>query len=272
MSSYQRFTCFLTVDFKIILPPFCAPILLPYLCSRMKTITINQLSIGYRGKVIAGNLNGEVQSGQLTCLLGTNGVGKSTLLRTIAGLQPMLQGEVALQGGDTDTKVVSELSKGEMARRVAVVLTELPDVRQFSVEQVVGMGRLPYTGFFGRLSRKDRQIVDNALTQVGIPAFAHRRFDALSDGERQKVMIAKALAQQTPIILLDEPTAFLDYPSKVEIMRMLRLMANSLNKTILLSTHDLNLALHYADRLLMLEQGLREISKKELESYLQKLI
>jgi iron complex transport system ATP-binding protein len=237
----------------------------------MNTVIINNLSIGYRAKVIGSNLNGKLQSGQLTCLLGTNGVGKSTLLRTMAGLQPALRGGVVYQNDAAETKAVSELSKGEVARLVAVVLTELPDVRQLSVSEVVGMGRLPYTGFFGMLSHDDRQIVNSSLAQVGIRAFAQRQFDALSDGERQKVMIAKALAQQTPVILLDEPTAFLDYPSKVEVMKALRHMANDMNKTILLSTHDLNLALHYADRLLMLKQGLHEITKEELRAYLQNL-
>lgn len=237
----------------------------------MNTVIINNLSIGYRTKVIGSNLNAELQGGQLTCLLGTNGVGKSTLLRTMAGLQPALRGKVLFRSGGDETQAVSELSKGELARLVAVVLTEQPDVRQLSVSELVGMGRLPYTGFFGLLSHDDRQIVNNSLAQVGIQAFAQRQFDTLSDGERQKVMIAKALAQQTSVILLDEPTAFLDYPSKVEMMKVLRHMANDMNKTILLSTHDLDLALQYADRLLTLKQGLREITKDELRTYLQSL-
>lgn len=238
----------------------------------MDTITIKNLSIGYRSRLIAENLNLSLQSGQLTCLIGTNGAGKSTLLRTIAGLQPPLQGDVLLRREDGQTCSVSRLSRQEMARMVAMVLTELPDVRQFSVRQVVGMGRLPHSGFFGTLSHDDYAVIDLAMSRVGIPTFAHRQYEALSDGERQKVMIAKALAQQTPLVLLDEPTAFLDYPSKVEMMKVLQSLAHEMNKTIVLSTHDLNLAQHYADRLLMMGREIREISKDDLENYLGSLM
>ena len=156
-----------------------------------------------------------------------------------------------------------------MARTVSVVLTAQPDIRHITVDEVVAMGRMPYTGFFGTLSNDDQGIVDESLAITGITKFAQRQFHALSDGERQKVMTAKALAQQTPIIILDEPTAFLDYPTKVETMKTLRRLANDLGKTILLSTHDLGLALHHADRLLLLSEDLREISKSELQTYIQ---
>ncbi|MBP7918606.1 MAG: ABC transporter ATP-binding protein, partial [Prevotella sp.] len=156
-----------------------------------------------------------------------------------------------------------------LALLVSVVLTERPDVQQMTVAEVVGLGRMPYTGFFGTLSSADLEVVEEALTLVGISDFAPRMIDALSDGERQKVMIAKALAQQTPVVLLDEPTAFLDYPSKVEMMKLLRRLAAETGKAILLSTHDLPLALQLADRLLTIDQGLREMSKTELADYLK---
>lgn len=239
-----------------------------YLCNIMDTITIDNLSIGYNHKVIAKNISATLCSGQLTALLGTNGVGKSTLLRTIAALQPALKGSIVFQNVKKGKRSAADFSKAEMAKLVSVVLTEQPDIRNFSVRDVVGMGRLPYTGFFGTLNADDRHIVAEALSVTGLDGFANRQFDALSDGERQKVMIAKALAQQTPIILLDEPTAFLDYPSKVEMMKMLRRLANDMDKTILLSTHDLELASHYADRLLLLRQGLADISKAQLDEYI----
>lgn len=247
---------------------FCAPNVLPYLCTYMHTITLHNLTIGYRGKVICRDLCARIHSGALTCLLGTNGAGKSTLLRTVAGLQPAMGGEVVVQGEGREPRAVGTLSKGEMARLVSVVLTEQPDVQHLSVAQMVGMGRLPYTGFFGRLGTHDRHIVAQALAATGMEAFAERPFDALSDGERQKVMIAKALAQQTPLILLDEPTAFLDYPSKVDTMRMLHRLAVEMDKIVVLSTHDLELASQHADRLLTLRQGLGEMSKAELTRYL----
>lgn len=232
-------------------------------------LVIRHLSIGYKGRSVGSGLDGSVPGGQLTCLLGVNGVGKSTLLRTLAGLQPALSGEVELSSDDGGRVVMNELSKQEMARNVAVVLTEQPDVQHVTVGDMVGMGRMPYTGFFGRLRREDRRIVAESLRLTGLNAFALRQFGALSDGERQKVMIAKALAQQTPVVLLDEPTAFLDYPSKVEMMRLLRRLAEETGKTILLSTHDIDLALRFADRQLLLDgSGLREIGKEELRQYM----
>jgi iron complex transport system ATP-binding protein len=259
------------VPSHILLLKLCTPILLLYLCNIMDTITIDNLSIGYNNKVIATGISATLCSGQLTALLGTNGVGKSTLLRTIAALQPALKGSIVFQNDKTGKRLGTHLSKSEMARLVSVVLTEQPDIHHFSVRDVVGMGRLPYTGFFGTLNANDRQIVAEALAVTGLDGFADRQFDALSDGERQKVMIAKALAQQTPIILLDEPTAFLDYPSKVEMMKMLRRLAGDMDKTILLSTHDLELASHYADRLLVFRQQLEDISKAQLENYMTTL-
>lgn len=237
----------------------------------MHTITISNLTIGYRDKVVGRGLDACLRSGELTCLLGTNGVGKSTLLRTVAGLQPALGGEVVMHDADGSRHVVARCSKGEMARRVSVVLTEQPDVQHFSVAEMVGMGRLPYTGFFGTLTADDRRIVAQSLRAVGIEAFAPRPFDALSDGERQKVMMAKALAQHTPVILLDEPTAFLDYPSKVDMMKMLHTLAAETDKIVVLSTHDLELAHQHADRLLTLRQGLGEMTKAELGEYLRSL-
>lgn len=214
---------------------------------------------------VAGPLTATLRSGELTCLLGSNGVGKSTLLRALSGYQPLLSGEISFS--DERGKVLSrELTEKEMARRVGVVLTSRPAAGQLTASEVVAMGRLPYVGFWGRLSDEDKYIAEAAMAQVGIESLAGRMIGTLSDGERQKVMIAKALAQQTPIILLDEPTAFLDFPSKVEILRLLHRLAHERDMTILMSTHDLELALRLADVLWLLdrEEGLRIGTPREL--------
>lgn len=216
-------------------------------------ITLQNLSIGYRSKkkelrVIASAIDAQLQSDELTCLIGSNGVGKSTLLRTLSGFQPPLAGEILLKG-----KPLSSYSPQEMAKEISVVLTSKLDVAQLSVLDIVGIGRSPYTGFWGTLSSEDKQIAEEAIRQVGITHLSQRNIQELSDGERQKVMLAKALAQQTSLIILDEPTAFLDFPSKVETFQMLRRLAHEQHKSILLSTHDVELALQLSDRLWLME-------------------
>ena len=233
-------------------------------------------------KVIAERLTGELTSGELTCLVGRNGTGKSTFLRTIAGLQAPLAGKILFQNqGDRllDSSLnhepvpvdLEKLSPTQRAKLISIVLTQRPDVQQLTVREMVGMGRSPYTGFFGTLSDDDRQVVADSLEQVGMTALADSYIHTLSDGECQKVMIAKALAQQTPVIILDEPTAFLDYPSRVELMQMLRQMAKEMDKTIVLSTHDIELALQYADRFLVMEASFMHVklpSEIGLDSFL----
>lgn len=235
------------------------------------TITLKNLSIGYRSKhqlrTVASAINAQLISGSLTCLIGPNGVGKSTLLRTLAGFQPSLDGEILLSSPSapsssglsisqsSPSKSLSDFSPRELAKEISVVLTSKPDVTHLMVKEVVGIGRSPYTGFWGTLSATDAHIVDEALQQVGISHLSSRNIQELSDGERQKVMIAKALAQQTNLIILDEPTAFLDFPSKVEVLQMLRRLAHEQHKTILLSTHDVELALQLSDHLWLMESN-----------------
>ena len=215
---------------------------------REETIRLTGLSIGYRGKhsvkCVADDISQAIHSGELTCLLGENGAGKSTLLRTLSGFLSPLAGEISILG-----RPLSSYKERELATVIGVVLTEKSNLQNMTVRELVGMGRSPYTGFWGRLSADDRRKVDDALSLVGIAALSDRMVQTLSDGERQKVMIAKALAQETPIIFLDEPTAFLDYPSKVEILHLLHRLSREMHKTIFLSTHDLELALQIADRL-----------------------
>lgn len=216
-------------------------------------ITLEDLSTGYGSHCVASHLNASLASGRLTCLLGANGVGKSTLLRTLCGFLPPMGGSIRINGTD-----IRQLSRKEMSQTIGVVLTERPDVPDMNVEEMTAMGRTPYTGFWGSLQGKDREAVKEALQMVGITHLRERKVHTLSDGERQKVMIAKALAQQTPVILLDEPTAFLDFPSKVETMRLLKRLAHESGKTIFLSTHDLEMAIQLADDLWLLsKEGLQ---------------
>ena len=241
----------------------------------MNTVILKDLSIGYTAKgsekVVAFGLNAAINSGELTCLLGQNGIGKSTLLRTLSAFQPALGGDILLNidpplspprgiplripQGEVwkGLRPLSSLTSQLLSRLIGVVLTEKLTIKNMTAEELVGMGRAPYTGFWGRLTEEDHQVVREAIRLVGIEPLAQRMIQTLSDGERQKVMIAKALAQQTPIIYLDEPTAFLDYPSKVEMMQLLRRLAVQEQKTIFLSTHDVELSLQVADCIWLME-------------------
>jgi len=206
--------------------------------------TVN-LTAGYisakKSTEIITDANLSLSGGGITCLLGANGAGKSTLLRTISGLQPPLAGKIIIDGRD-----ITEISRHDMARLISVVYTERTHAGALTVEETVALGRQPYTGFFGRLSADDRRIVARSLVAVGISNLASRFMATLSDGERQKVMIARALAQQTPVIILDEPTSFLDVASRLELMDLLSRMATQQGKAVLLSTHDVANALAIA--------------------------
>ncbi|MCD8261291.1 MAG: ABC transporter ATP-binding protein [Bacteroides sp.] len=217
-------------------------------------IVATGLSVGYnkgkeREKVIHTGLSFKLYPGELTCLLGPNGAGKSTLLRTLSGSQPALAGEILIQ-----EKPVSSFSERELSRKIGVVYTDNTQAGGLTVYEVVALGRYPHTGFFGRLHVEDRRIISQALEAVGIVHKAGNCMAELSDGERQKVMIAKALVQECPIILLDEPTAFLDIVSRIEIMSLLHEIAVRHQKTVLLSTHDIEQALVLADRLWLLSR------------------
>ncbi len=217
------------------------------------TVRTDNLSIGYSGKhgvtVVAKGISAEIRGGELTCLLGANGAGKSTLLRTLSAFQPKTGGGIYM--GDRE---IGSFNAKELARMIGVVLTEKPDVVNMTVRDMALMGRSPYTGFWGSYSGTDRKVAEEAIDMVGIGHIADRQMGELSDGERQKVMIAKALAQQTPVIYLDEPTAFLDFPSKVEVMRLLHSISRESGKVVFLSTHDLELALQLADTVWLMDR------------------
>ncbi len=212
------------------------------------TIVLDSLAIGYKERCVLPKIDATIYSGELTSLLGANGVGKSTLLRTMTANQPKLGGAIYYHGEELSSYTQKRLSK-----MISIVLTERVTIKNISVFELVSFGRSPYTGFWGSVSEQDRAIIKESLRLVGIEHLADRMVQTLSDGERQKAMIAKALAQQTPIILLDEPTAFLDFPSKVEIMQLLHRLSRLTHKTIFMSTHDLDLALQISDRIWLMD-------------------
>ena len=222
--------------------------------SRKPVIETSGLTIGYarKGKeriIVHNSLNLQLFAGELTSLLGLNGAGKSTLLRTICSFQPVLGGDVYIEG-----RLLSDYSYLELSRIIGVVLTEKTNAGGITASELVSLGRHPYTGFFGRLKTKDKQIVSESLEAVGMTHKATDYVSELSDGERQKVMIAKVLAQQCPVIILDEPTAYLDVTSRIETMSLLHSLAVEQKKAILLSTHDLDLAIQMSDCLWLQEK------------------
>jgi len=230
------------------------------------SISTNKLTIGYRlgtgasrpygETVVQRDLTFALNEGEMVCMLGPNGCGKSTLLRTLASLQPALSGEYELSPS-------LHGRSGEASRNIALVLTERLSMESTTVHDVVAMGRYPYTSFLGGLTAEDEKIIADSLEKVGFsPApsgegweGASTFFNAHSDGEKQRILIAKALAQQTPVILLDEPTAHLDLPHRILILRLLRQLAHEQGKTILISTHELDLALALSDRILLMTPG-----------------
>ena len=212
-------------------------------------LTARNLTIGYKtgkreSRIVSEFLNLDLWSGQLVCLLGPNGAGKSTLMRTLSGLQPTLSGEITI-----DNQPLTDLKPVDLAQKLSLVLTERIDAGNLTVRELVALGRTPYTGWLGSLSEIDKKKIDWSMDATDTKSYAERRMNELSDGERQKVMLARALAQDTKLILLDEPTAHLDLPNRVEMMRLLHNLARQTNKAILLSTHELDLALQAADKL-----------------------
>lgn len=206
------------------------------------------LSIGYEGrsgpaKVVADDIDVALHAGELVCLLGPNGSGKSTLIKTLAGMHAPLGGGITLFGDG-----VQGLSPKQIAQKLSTVLTDRITIGNLDVYTLISFGRSPYTGWLGSLREEDRKVIEWAIEATGLQPLVHRDISTLSDGERQKVMIARALAQDTDLILLDEPTAHLDLPNRVEIMRLLRKLARETGKGILLSTHELDLALKAGDR------------------------
>ncbi len=218
-------------------------------------LQVKQIDIGYAPrrrprKVVVGNIDLRLDEGELVCLIGPNGAGKTTLLRTLAGTQRPLAGKVVLDGAD-----VHRMSARDRARKLSLVLTHRIDAGLLTGYALVSLGRYPHTGWTGRLSPRDHEAIRWAVRSAGAEQLADRLIGELSDGERQRVMIARALAQEPRLMILDEITAYLDLPRRVEMMELLRRLARSEGRTVLLSTHDLDLALRCADRLWLLPRG-----------------
>ena len=217
-------------------------------------LTLERLSIGYRSRraetVLASDISLELRAGELVCLLGPNGAGKSTLMRTVAGMQPPLGGRVLLDGDD-----IHSMPARERAGRLGMVLTEKVEAGLLTAYALVGLGRYPHTNWSGKLSHHDHKVIRECIERVGAQDLAHRLVSDLSDGERQRVMMARALAQEPRLLVLDEITAFLDLPSRVDAMRLLRRVVRETSRAVLLATHDLELALRAADRVWLLPRG-----------------
>lgn len=224
----------------------------------MEVLKTKDLNIGYKNKAILPPINVSLEEGSLIALIGPNGAGKSTLFKTLTAHIKPISGSIRLFG-----KELSEYSSKEKAMLIGLVLTERPDDMFLKVYDVVASGRCPYTNFFGKIKDEDENIILESLEIVGIKHLIDRYFDTLSDGEKQKVMIAKTIAQNTPIIFMDEPTAFIDYPSKIELFSLMQKLAEERKKTIIFSSHDLELLLRYTDDIWMISKNKELISGKK---------
>ncbi len=215
-------------------------------------LELKNLAVGYNTsrEALHRNISLNVMPGEFVCLLGPNGAGKSTLIKTLSGFLNPLEGDVCY-----DCRTLKSIPESQRAKLVSVVLTERVAVHNLTVFELVSLGRTPYTGFFGKLTEKDVSKIHHAIEVVGLVEYTYKYLDKMSDGERQKAMIAKALVQETPFIVLDEPTAFLDLPAKLEIMQLLRSLAKNRSRGILISTHDLEMALQIADKICLLAKG-----------------
>ncbi|MCW5906941.1 MAG: ABC transporter ATP-binding protein [Chitinophagales bacterium] len=232
----------------------------------------HNLQIGYRKQQpVFGNISFAAGEGDMIALLGVNGIGKSTLLRTISGLQLPLSGEITI-----GQKNLTQTSAAERAALVSIVLTEKLAIDNITVRSLIALGRSPYTGWLGQLSKADEQLIGEIISLLKLENLQHKFFNQLSDGEKQKVLIARALCQQTPVIILDEPTAFLDFRNKRDILQTLRNVCDTLKKTVILSTHDIEAAVEHCNKCwIMTEQKtFEEITKtadfgKDVKSLLQ---
>ncbi len=229
-------------------------------------LKLEDLQIGYsrssrrKASCVYGPLNVDIQGPEMIGIIGRNGIGKSTLLRTLTGIQPALKGRMFIYGSES-----RKISRSAMARLISYVSTETLHIPNLQVADLVTLGRFPYTTWFGKLNQRDTLIIEDAIEHTGIQHLRHKPVYKLSDGEKQKVMIARALAQDTPIIFLDEPTAFLDLPARHEILRLLHDLTRKKSKLIVFSTHDLSIAMDEVDKLwLMTGEGLFEGAPEDL--------
>ncbi len=211
-------------------------------------IELRNISTGYCVRKLLQGVNTSIDNGCLTALIGRNGTGKSTLLRAIAGLNRQYTGAILVNGTD-----ISQMKRSELSRSVSLVTTSRVRIADMTCRDIVALGRAPYTDWIGRLRPDDREIVDNALDKVGMASYGDRSLDTMSDGECQRIMIARAIAQDTQVMLLDEPTSFLDMPARYDLAGTLRELAASTGKCIVMSTHELDIAMRFCDRVILLD-------------------
>ncbi|MFD2586907.1 ABC transporter ATP-binding protein [Croceitalea marina] len=212
------------------------------------TIEVKKLSIGYRNTEVAGNINFKLHSKELCAIIGVNGVGKSTLLRTLGKLQPKLSGHIFIE-----QQLLEDYSTLDFAKQTSVVLTELIASKNLTVSELITLGRQPYTNWLGSLTSKDKKHITESISNFELESFKEKKCHELSDGQLQRVLIARAMAQDTPLILLDEPTTHLDLYHKVQILKLLQKLAHQYHKTIVFTTHEIDLAIQLCDKILVLD-------------------
>ena len=223
-------------------------------------IELRNITLAFDSRILIDNGSALFERGSLIALLGRNGTGKSTLLRAIASLGRTTTGSITIDGME-----VGDIPAATLARKVAFVNTERVDVEALSVHDLVAIGRAPYTDWMGRIGAEDEAVIERAMTVAGILSMRDRRVDTLSDGECQRVMIARALAQDTPAILLDEPTSFLDLPNRYELCTLLRRLAHEESKCVIFSTHELDIALSLADSIALVDTPhLKHLATEEM--------
>jgi iron complex transport system ATP-binding protein len=212
------------------------------------TIAVKQLAIGYKSAVIAEQINFDLNAGELCAIVGVNGIGKSTLLRTLGKVQPKLSGTIKING-----KELASYKTLELASQISIVLTEPIASKNLTVLELIALGRLPYTNWLGTLTQQDKTQIENCLQQLDLKDLRYKKCHELSDGQLQRVLIARTMAQDTPLILLDEPTTHLDLYHKVQILKLLKQLAKTYQKTVLFTTHEIDLAIQLCDKILILD-------------------
>ena len=211
-------------------------------------LEVSKLSIGYKSISICGNINFKLQKGELAAVVGINGIGKSTLLRTLGNFQPKISGSIKIDG-----KSAVDFSPLELASRISVVLTEPIASKNLMVRELIALGRQPYTNWLGSLSKEDLLKINKAVQLLELSSLIDKKCYELSDGQLQRVLIARALAQDTDIILLDEPTTHLDLYHKVQIFKLLKSIAHTTQKTILFTSHEMDMAIQLCDKMLIMD-------------------
>jgi len=211
-------------------------------------IAVKNLTIGYKTNTVAENINFSLNSGELCAIIGINGIGKSTLLRTLGNIQNKLSGTIEIQNKDLD-----KLTSNEIAKQLSLVLTESIASKNLSVKELIALGRQPYTNWIGSLSKADASFIDDCIASFKLELLKNRKCHELSDGQLQRVLIARAMAQDTPLILLDEPTTHLDLYHKVQILKLLKQVVLEHQKIVVFTTHEIELAIQLADKILIID-------------------